>query len=251
MTQTSKLILPAALVLLASTASSAQDTQRVERDTPAISAGQIETGSRFSRVTPNDRFLALAQARPGQTPVPRPQRPRRVDINWDEVAADRRRQNAQGTSTLAVGNFVQAIPRPSNEAAAEVANTRLPVLLPSLQSLQMPAEPVSLLFPREDFYTMSITGDGLVIEVFGTRLAHAEAPDALSARHLRNRDSDGLRITATEYGREVEFSRYGAAYSITIECGNPQSDPRCTSDNFARQVALSLLIVAGTPDGED
>lgn len=121
------------------------------------------------------------------------------------------------------------------------------MLIPASGALGL-EEPRVLLFPFADFYNLSITGPDIVIEVFGTRLAHAVAPDPATARRLRAGGPGGFRITRTRYGQEVTFNRYGAAYSLTIECDAPESDPRCTGEAYARQLADSLLIAAGRPD---
>ena len=54
----------------------------------------------------------------------------------------------------------------------------------------------------------------------------------------------------TEYGQELTFNRYGAAYSVTIECDDPRYDPRCNNDIYARQVANGMIVAAGSPDGQ-
>lgn len=179
-----------------------------------------------------------------------PSSPRTVAINWDQAQADTRRQGATNNQTLTAARLAPEMPRPSNREAGEVSNTRLPVLVPNMGILSGSPAPTVLLFPHEDFYTLSISGDGLVIEIFGTRLAHAVAPDALSARQLRATGPDELRVSATEFGQVADFNRYGAAYTVTLECDNPQSDPRCADDQLVRRLARSLVIAAGSPEQE-
>lgn len=188
---------------------------------------------------------AVLQGQPLTQPAS-PEAPRTVAINWDQAQADARRQGA-GNSALSAVRMAPRLPQPSNREAGEVANTRLPVLVPNMAALGDTPPPTVLLFPHTDFYTLSISGDGLVIEVFGTRLAHARAPDALTARQLRATGADGLRVSATEFGQVADFNRYGAAYSVTLECDNPGSDPRCADDELVRHIARSLVIAAGSP----
>jgi len=222
MFRTHKFLTPLALALLASNGTQAQTAE-----------------------LPN--AAALQQSQPDAQPAS-PEAPRTATINWDQARADARRQGAANNQALAAVRTAPEIPRPSNREAGEVANTRLPVLVPNMGVLSGEPAPTVLLFPHEDFYTLSISGDGLVIEVFGTRLAHAVAPDALTARQLRATGPDALRVSATEYGQVADFNRYGAAYSVTLECDNPQSDPRCTDDVLVRRLARSLVIAAGSPD---
>ncbi|SDM25501.1 hypothetical protein [Maricaulis salignorans] len=218
---TRKLLTPLALALLASSGTQAQ-------------------------TAPAPNLLAVQQTRPAAEPAS-PDAPRSMTINWDQARADARRQGAANGAPVAAARLAPEMPRPSNREAAEVANTRLPVLVPNMAVLSASPPPAVLLFPRPDFYTLSISGDGLVIEVFGTRLAHAVAPDAVTARQLRATGPDALRVSATEYGQVADFNRYGAAYSVTLECDNPQSDPRCADDVLVRRLARSLVIAAGSP----
>jgi len=180
-------------------------------------------------------------------PPAAPDNPRVMPINWVEARQDARTQTPFDTRAVAARQ-VPRFPQPGNDGAAAVTETRLPVLIPASNALALEADARTLLFPRENFYTLSITGTDIVIEVFGTRLAHAAAPDAMAGRRLRAADEEGYRVSATRYGQELSFNRYGAAYSVTVECTRPGEDARCRSDAYVRQLADSLLIAAGNPD---
>lgn len=214
---------------------------------------QVQTNSALRDAALQDAQLreALIQREQLQLPA-RPDRPRRVSINWGQAREDFQRQSriTGGEVMTTAVNLVQRFPRPDNEEAAGVVNTRLPVLMPTLEALDLGAAPRTRLFPRENFYTLSIRGPNILIEVFGTRLAHAEAPDAASQRRLLARASN-LDISQTEYGVEVNFNRYGAAYSITIECTNPRTDLRCRQTDYAQRIAETLVIAGGTPGEGD
>tara|TARA_R110002124_G_scaffold60436_2_gene165704 strand:+ start:3282 stop:3959 length:678 start_codon:yes stop_codon:yes gene_type:complete len=213
--------------------------------TPLALALLASSGTQ-AQTAPSPNLLAVQQTRPVAEPAS-PGAPRAMAINWDQAQADARRQGAVNSAPVAAARLAPEMPRPSNREAAEVANTRLPVLVPNMAVLNASPPPTVLLFPRPDFYTLSISGDGLVIEIFGTRLAHAVAPDAITARQLRATGPDALRVSATEYGQVADFNRYGAAYSVTLECDNPQGDPRCADDVLVRRLARSLVIAAGSP----
>ena len=234
------LLAPFAAALLASAASPAQ------QQTMTAQPGQPPA-------TPDTTRLAqLTTLQPNREP--RPDAPVAMAINWGQAGEDIQRQarEYQRTSTLTAavqGNLPFA--RPTNPEAAAVTATTLPVLIPGTAALGLDGNARVLLFPRPDFYTLSITAPGLVIEVFGTRLAHARTPDPLSTRRLNATDGDGYRVGQTEYGRELSFNRYGAAYSITVECDQPETDTHCRNDAYIRQLANSLIIAAGTPDAGD
>ncbi|WP_291845002.1 hypothetical protein [Maricaulis sp.] len=236
MTYRSTLWAPLAAMLLVSTATSAQQQPATQTRQPVPS--RLDT-SQLTRLTT-------------QQPVrdPRPDAPVAMSINWGQVSEDiqlQAREFQRASTVAAIAQSDLPFARPTNPEAAGVADTGLPVLIPGTAALGLDGNARILLFPRENFYNLSITAPGLVIEVFGTRLAHARAPDPLSTRRLNASDSDGYRISQTEYGRELSFNRYGAAYSITVECDGPNSDPRCRTDAYVRGLADSLIIAAGNP----
>ncbi|MAC89731.1 MAG: hypothetical protein CMF73_10460 [Maricaulis sp.] len=245
MTMTSRLtfMAPLAAMVLVTAGSPAQQQPT---GTPP---GTAPTGQTVpSQIDPSAlRRLTLQQ--PGREP--RPDAPVPMAINWGAAAEDAQlqaRENRRFDTVAAVSQGNLPFVRPTNPEAAGVVATRLPVLIPGSAALGVGDEARTLLFPQENFYTLSVIAPGLVVEVFGTRLAHARAPDPLSTRRLNATNGDGYRISETEYGRELSFNRYGAAYSITVECDQPTGDARCASDAYVRNLANSLIIAAGTPD---
>ena len=229
-----RLLASVMLVAMMATASDAQTLRRqtVENET----SSPIQTPANFQVAS------VLAQLQPARTNTANV-----TDIDWSAAAVDARRQSTPNLTNSAILTAPQSV-IPSNDQATRITQTRLPVLLPAQALLDMGANPTVLLFPSENFYTASMTGNGLLVEVFGTRLIQAEAPDGRAAVRLNSVDSDGFRVQQTEYGREISFNRYGAAYSITLECDQPQTDMRCSDASYGRDLARSLLIVGGTPD---
>ena len=243
-------LIPLALALAATTASAAQDSaQEADPPTARTLETDLQPASPLNQTALDPAVLnraALSTERATATP----EEPRVMPINWDNALADMRRQTVISQQELSSAQSLAQLPRPDNAQLVDVTGTRLPVLVPNMATLGIDETPRIALFPHENFYTLSITGSNFLIEVFGTRMAHAEVPDARVARQLGQRDNKGYRIVRTEYGQELTFNRYGAAYSITIECDDPRFDPRCTSDSYARQVANGLLVAAGTPAGQ-
>ena len=230
-------MIPLAAMVMSSTAALAQQQPAPQPDRQPVPA-QLDT-TRLNRLV----------AQP-QRPSPQPDAPVAMAINWGQVAEDLQRQGRtfqQPSSLALVSQRALPFARPTNPEAADVVNTNLPVLITTVEALQIDETSRVLLFPRPDFYTLSILAPELTIEVVGTRLAHAREQDALSIRRLNATGSDGYRISPTEFGRELNFNRYGAAYSITVECDHPDADPRCTDSAYIRQLANSLVISAGTP----
>jgi hypothetical protein len=193
-------------------------------------------------------MIAVATPAGGQQEAT-PGAPRTVAIDWNQVATDLRIQARRFSSPGIAAAPVQQLPIPklSNATLQDAARTRLPVLLPTAGTLDMGPSPSAMLFPYEDFYTASMWGGGLLVEVFGTRLAHASAPAmARTARRMLAADPDNFVVSRGEGGWDVSFNRYGAAYTVTLECADPE-DSRCANDRQVREVARSLLIAGGSP----
>lgn len=191
------------------------------------------------------RQATLAQ---GQPRTPTPQQPVATTVQWDAVRADARAQSAQRQriQSVAAVRQVQTFPVPRNLEPGDLDDMEVPVLVPTYSALRFSETPNVLLFPRGDFYTLAIMGEGLTIEVFCTRLAHSRAADPSSARYLRGSGPEGYRNERTAYGREISFNRYGAAYSITVECDDSETDPRCTAPDYGEQLMQSLQILPGS-----
>lgn len=185
---------------------------------------------------------SLARA---QSPTPRPDQPVSVQVQWDEVRRDVVRTQQSGAVAV---RRVSTPAQPGNVQPGAWVETEVPILTPSLEALALEREPEVLLYPRGDFYTLLIQSDDLIIEVFGTRLGHAR-PDDLTARYLRGSGEEGYRTSRTAYGRELNFNRYNVAYSITLECLQPERDPRCTDPAYGERLMRSLQILPGTRNG--
>lgn len=185
---------------------------------------------------------SLARA---QSPTPRPDQPVSVQVQWDEVRRDVVRTQQSGAVAV---RRVSTPAQPGNVQPGAWVETEVPILTPNLEALALGREPEVLLYPRGDFYTLLIQSDDLIIEVFGTRLGHAR-PDDLTARYLRGSGEEGYRTSRTAYGRELNFNRYNVAYSITLECLQPERDPRCTDPAYGERLMRSLQILPGTRNG--
>ncbi|MEN0651446.1 MULTISPECIES: hypothetical protein [Hyphobacterium] len=167
-----------------------------------------------------------------------------MPIDWDAARSDLAEQTGDPMEPVA-----RPVPiRPVNATRDDLDAVSLPILLPDRTAVDFDGA-TARLFGRQGFYTASIEGDGVVIEVFGTRQRLTEAPDPASERRLAEaRDADGFIITPGEGSWDVAFNRYGAAYSVTVECGDPGA-ARCADPDYARNVARGLLIAGGQPGG--
>lgn len=122
------------------------------------------------------------------------------------------------------------------------------------------------LYPGDRQYTLTLRRPGQIIEIFGSTLAFtppegavipAPAPlDPLTARRRRaggplanalaegtERGLENIRSERTEYGWDVSFGRFGAAYSVTFVCDDPAT-LEC-SEAAAVQFASGLELIGG------
>lgn len=178
--------------------------------------------------------------------TPSPDTPVAAVVEWDEVREDA--LETRRLSRLAVRRApTPALPR--NVEPGQWIETEVPILTPTYEALGFQSQPDVLLYPRGDFYTLVVQSEDLVVEVFCTRLAHSR-PDSRTERYLRGAGPEGYRTTLTRSGRELFFNRYNVAYSITLECYDPERDPRCAAPDYGERLMQSLQILPGTRSGE-
>lgn len=167
--------------------------------------------------------LALLAALPAAA-----QTQQRTTIDWDAAQRDRAVQARQANQATAARTQT---PAPRNARPEDLQAVTLPVLIPAIPGARTAlagGEPGMLVFPNTDFYAASMAIEGLLVEAFGTRLANIQINEPIAARRLQGgRDAEGFLVTANESGQTVDFTRYGAAYSVTLECEDPAADPRC------------------------
>lgn len=223
----------------------------------AILAGKGDGMSRYFRL--NAIAVAVPLVLAGLSPsaagalqqaavrAPTPSQPAVMAVQWAEVREDARTESAvrQRRQTAP-----EDLTQPRNMDVAAMGEMEVPVLVPANDALALGETPTVLIFPRRDYYTLSVLGEGIVVEVFCTRIAHTQAMNASAERMLRGTGPEGYRSERTEYGRELSFNRYGVAYSITIECEDPNGDPRCIRPEYGRQLMQSLQVLPGSRGAE-
>lgn len=129
----------------------------------------------------------------------------------------------------------------------ELERATLPVLLPGVQALvsgpAADAAPIvsaaqaayTVVVPRSD-HALILTGSRLAFRVEGLEApAAVTPPDAEPAVEL------------IEGGLSMSFARYGAYYSLTVECDRLDAPP-CANEEYIRDVWRTLRVVAGRPE---
>jgi hypothetical protein len=209
------------------------------------------------------------QQTPGtQTPGTQTQEPERdaqgrpvAPIDWTTAATDMRRDMARMNPDTPA-TFVPSQPPPRvppfrNTAPTELTRPRLPVLLP------LESEPVTtrgdeegggaegmMFFASDYFYSASFHRRGIMYQINGSRVIHAvENSAAVSGQYMAMTDAQGQLVTRTEYGQELSFNRYGAAYTLLIACSNPEENAECRDETTIRAFAGRLVVAGGSPAG--
>lgn len=54
--------------------------------------------------------------------------------------------------------------------------------------------------------------------------------------------TDDVYVEIADWGVEATFERYGAMYSISIYCAQPQTDPECTQEDRVRELAAEMVL---------
>lgn len=178
---------------------------------------------------------AVAVAATAGPPSTSPARSRALPIDWP-AANKQARVPVNGRGQRVNLRFIAA-----NRAAID--QVTIPVLLPGDPDLA----PALRIFPNGAFYTVSSSSGGMSFVLTGAGRAFPLAPGtakALPGGELSSRiPTDGVVIEPTEAGIDASFGRYGATYSIALECAQSHADPRCKDDGYLRGVMARLMVV--------
>lgn len=161
---------------------------------------------------------------------------------------------------------IQGVLRQDPQAVAvlqQAQSSPVPVLAPADPALIATAR----LFNGDRHYMLVVERGEQVIEIYGStkafespngppavpapdaaaqRRLNARLPDGTAARIARARQTGGptnVRSERTEYGTDVTFNRFGAAYLVSFIC-EAQTAPGCT-DAEAVAFASSLVLIGG------
>lgn len=182
----------------------------------------------------------------------------RADLRRTETEdAERPELRGQLSTTRALAAAPAAPPPPGIRAMAadnlrnadeeEIDRARIPVLIPADPSVRDKIK----IYGMENVYTatavidaeatLSITGtcnrvvggDPDVVE-FRKRLA--ERPRRLAGTGA------SYHISRNDFGVDLSFSKFGCGYVMTIECGDPSTDERCSGDDYITGLADSMIL---------
>ncbi|WP_411819074.1 hypothetical protein ABFZ85_08635 [Hyphococcus formosus] len=176
----------------------------------------------------------------------------------DSLNATREADLATQTDTLAATRAITALPpikgirAVANERLKaadrrELIDVRVPVLIPG--SLEF-ADRMKL-YGMKNVYTASASIDteaSLMISGTCNRVIGGD-PDIVEARKrlsVAPRRLEGTNaayhISRNDFGVDLSFSKFGCGYVVTIECGDPAADPRCSGDEYITGLAESMFL---------
>lgn len=222
---------------------------------------------------PDDRARIITPRR-SDSPLRAPTLARKDDgrIDWAEVRrvidatqrADQAEFSAVAVPTRGFGRVagVRRFPAgqlPSDRGAPplQVERTRLPLLIPLGAAFNGRLR----IYPRDDAYAAIVTlADGASVEFVGTRLRVVGGPEAglkariaarqrAAARRLPGLDAPYV-ISRHEQGVDLSFSKFNAAYLISVSCPAPETDPRCAGDEYVVSLAADLGLLNDPDAGE-
>lgn len=180
----------------------------------------------------------LASAQPTTPPGATAAAPDRklMPIDWQEVQESLRSKR------------LQRAPLRQMAIAADAPQPSLPILLPFDQEIATKAA-VSV-FPQAHSYAASMRMTDVTVEVHGERRATVLRENDPLMRIVQSKNVARLAgadvpyaLDRTEGGYDLTFGRFGAAYLVSIECFNPETDQRCTKPDFIRALGEKMGLV--------
>lgn len=155
-------------------------------------------------------------------------------IDWPGMLDEFRKETLVRTGSLPKGAVVRE----------KGVTPTLPVLLPFepalIRTVRVLVEPNS--------YSASGDIGRANVTIYGTHVFRKRAADdpitLAAAAAQRETLANGVRarVTAAESGIDLAFTRWGAAYLISIECEFPDVDTRCSDSSFIKSLAEKMAI---------
>ena len=243
-----KLIFAACAAMVAAAPAFAQDDARAE----ALRADLKARAQTIARDRPPEIGEAAREVVDG-------------DINWVEMRTQlaisaRRDIGAQQTVTRAVarppGLRAAGADRFKGVRAVEVNRAQAPVLVPEGGKI---AETLKVYAQGDSYSATAEVADGVAMRMSGARkrLVLGEAAAARAkfsamrrqAKTLASVDAQYL-ITRSDSATDLSFAKFGAGYVLSLMCDAPDTDLRCTGDDFIVALASNLILLNPEAGGE-
>lgn len=134
-----------------------------------------------------------------------------------------------------------------NADEEEVNRALIPVLIPADPSIRDRIK----VYGMENVYTATAVIDAqATLSITGTcnRVVGGD-PDIVAFRKRLDERARRLpgtgatyHISRNDYGVDLSFSKFGCGYVMTVECGDPAADTRCSEDEYITGLADSMIL---------
>ena len=156
---------------------------------------------------------------------PSPSQPRQVvplqsEIDWEAARQHPRFDDAQL----------------SEQQSRALEEASIPVLLPN----EPESVRTALVTAAPGWYSLSMKHEGFSAVVSGS--THQLRVEGVQPPQLPEYGEDDLRVVRAEGIAELVFRAYGAIYTISVECEDPENDEHCTDDAYSLEIADKLLL---------
>ena len=123
-----------------------------------------------------------------------------------------------------------------------IKEVRLPVLLSSQYAQNSNMSVVA----QKDFYSISFPIKGATVTFSGDK-TYQEDISSSNQEFQKMVEGTEIEFVQEEGIMTVDFNRYGANYSMEVECLSPKKDERCSQETFLREIYNRLVVVGGRP----
>lgn len=147
-----------------------------------------------------------------------------MDINWGEV--DAYAHIADGRISEQVKSKIEALP--------------LPVLIPATTDFLNHAFAVT----DDNWYTITADYDDHVVIVQSSRIGFEyNGPNGreLEVRMVEN----DFQVSRASMIASITFPAFGLVYTIEVSCTSPDTDERCTEDDYIFSLANAMSVAGG------
>ncbi|GAA0635870.1 hypothetical protein [Brevundimonas lenta] len=208
-------------------------------------------------VTATLMFAAIAGVTTSQQPPPAPTAATQVELPRSRVDEAELAQARQDPLAERLRGVLNQQPQ-TVEVLRTAQASDVPVLAPADPALLGTAQ----IYGGDGHYMMVVQRAGQIIEIYGATKALQSpvskpparpAAEPVAARRIdakfaarrqaRASELSDVRTERTEYGVDVAFNRFGAAYNVTFIC-EAQASPGCTEAD-AVAFAESLILIGG------